>query len=228
MAAPLRSEAQHIYLLSVGVADYPGSENDLALPVKDARSIYDLYRQNARTTSVLLTDRDARKDRILSEAERLFSQARANDIAIFFFSGHGADEGFVTVDQILYYGEVRRLFANCKARNKMIFADSCLSGILRDNPGGQGFSDPKNNILLFLSSRSHELSNEIPTMQNGFFTTCLLRSLKGGADVNRDRIITAKELYTAVSRGVKILTHNIQHPVMWGNFDDRMPVMVWK
>jgi hypothetical protein len=65
-------------------------------------------------------------------------------------------------------------------------------------------------------------------MKNGIFTTCLLRSLKGGADVNRDRTITAKELYTAVSKGVKVMSLNQQHPVMWGNFDDAMPVMVWK
>ena len=57
---------------------------------------------------------------------------------------------------------------------------------------------------------------------------CLVRALKGGADVNRDRVITAKELFSAVSKGVKELSDNRQHPVMWGNFPDDMPVMVWK
>ena len=55
-----------------------------------------------------------------------------------------------------------------------------------------------------------------------------LRSLKGGADTNRDRTITAKELYHAVSTGVRALSNEMQHPVMWGNFEDNMPVMVWK
>jgi len=228
LATPVPMEAQRIFLLSVGVADYPGRDNDLVLPAKDARAIYNLYKTNTKTISVLLTNKDARKASILSEANKLFGQARPDDSVVFFFSGHGSDDGFVAVDDILYYGEVRRMFADCKARNKIVFADSCLSGILRDNPGGNGLNDPKNNIMLFLSSRSHEYSIENTQMQNGFFTTCLIRSLKGGADVNRDRIITAKELFTAVSKGVKIMSINQQHPVMWGNFEDTMPVMVWK
>jgi uncharacterized caspase-like protein len=228
LAAPVPVEAQRIFLLSVGVADYPGRDIDLVLPAKDARAIYKLYQTNTKTTSVLLTDKDARKARILSEAKKLFGKARPDDIVVFYFAGHGSDEGFVAVDEMLYYGEVRRMFADCKARNKIIYADSCLSGIIRDNPGGNGLNDSKNNIMLFLSSRSHEFSGENPHMKNGIFTTCLLRSLKGGADVNRDRIITAKELFTAVSKGVKVMSHNQQHPVMWGNFNDTMPVMVWK
>ena len=64
-------------------------------------------------------------------------------------------------------------------------------------------------------------------MKNGFFTACLLRALKGGADVDRNRVITAKELFNAVSKGVKKLSRDSQHPVMWGNFSDDMPIMVW-
>ena len=65
-------------------------------------------------------------------------------------------------------------------------------------------------------------------MSNGYFTTCLTRCLKGGADEDRNRVITARELFVAVSRGVKTLSDVRQHPVMWGNFKDTMPVMVWK
>ena len=64
-------------------------------------------------------------------------------------------------------------------------------------------------------------------MQNGFFTTCLQRGLRGGADANRDKIITAKELFLFVSKGVKELSDDKQHPVMWGKFDDTMPVIAW-
>ena len=78
-----------------------------------------------------------------------------------------------------------------------------------------------------MSSRTYEVSWEMPGMRNGYFTTCLIRSLKGGADYNHDRIITAKELYKGVCDGVAALSDDIQHPVMWGNFDDSMPVMIW-
>lgn len=220
-------DAQNIYLLSVGVADYPGEKNDLFLPAQDAQVMYDLYKKNASATSVMLTNTDAKKSRIKSEAQKLFGKAKQNDIVVLFFSGHGYKGGFVAYDGFLTYEEIRQLFAGCKARNKMIFADACFSGDIRDNSGG-GFSDSKNSIMLFLSSRSNEYSIESPRLRNGFFATCLLRSLKGGADVNKDRIITAKELFNAVSVGVKRLSNNRQHPVMWGNFDDNMPVMIWK
>jgi uncharacterized caspase-like protein len=109
----------------------------------------------------------------------------------------------------------------------MIFADACFSGDIRDGES-TGRNDPNNNIMLLLSSRDKELSLESPSMKNGYFTACLVRSLKGGADVNRDRTITAKELFKAVSKEVRRLSQEKQHPVMWGNFEDNMPVMVWK
>ena len=219
--------AQKIFLVSVGVTDYPGSSIDLTLPAQDARAMHRLYKTNANATSVVLTDSKAQRKRILQEAQKLFSKAGQNDIVVFFFSGHGYPGGFMAYDENLTYEDIRRLFSGCRARNKMIFADACFSGDIRENTGG-GFNDPKNDIMLFLSCRSNEVSIESPQLRNGFFTTCLLRSLKGGADINRDRIITAKELFRGVSAGVIRLSQSQQHPVMWGNFNDTMPVMVWK
>ena len=59
-------------------------------------------------------------------------------------------------------------------------------------------------------------------MRNGIFTTYLLSGLEGSADTNRDGRVTAKELFTFVSRRVRSATGNLQHPVMWGKFDSDM------
>lgn len=222
-----RMNAQHIYFVSVGIADYPGFRNDLVLPVHDAQDLYDLYDSNTNATSVLLTDSVADKKRILRESRKLFGKAGKNDIVILFFSGHGYPGGFVAHDGFLAYEEIRQLFSQCKARSKMIFADACFSGDIREGTG-EKFNNPKNNIMLFMSCRDNEASIENPRLRNGFFTACLLRSLKGGADVDKDRVITAKELFQAVSFGVRQLSKDKQHPVMWGNFDHDMPVMIWK
>jgi len=231
LASSFKGVAQNIYLLSVGISDYPASApvNDLNLPVEDARALHELYMRNPRTKAVLLTNANARKDRIMSEAGKLFKNAQANDIVIFFFSGHGDDitGSFIAYDGFLKYDEIRKMFSGCKARNKMIFADACCSGGLRES-SREGYVDNVNNVMLFLSSRTNESSIEHEKMKNGMFTTCLLRSLRGGADKNRDKVITAQELFVSVSNGVKKLTSNRQHPVMWGNFADDMPVMVWK
>ena len=50
---------------------------------------------------------------------------------------------------------------------------------------------------------------------------------QGNADTDRDRVITAKELFDFVSGGVVKISDGKQHPVMWGNFSDDMVVMKW-
>lgn len=218
--------AQNIYLVAVGVSDYPGEVNDLALPANDARSVCRLYKTNSRVDAMLLTDRRATHSEILTKSRNLLSKAKPEDIVVFFFSGHGMPGGFCAYDETLSYQEIRRLFSACKAKNKMIFADACFAGDMRENKPGSG-PDPGSNVMLFLSSRENETSIESPSMKNGFFTAALIGGLKGGADTNRDRTITARELFVAVSGKVKDLSHDRQHPVMWGNFDDNMPVIVW-
>lgn len=49
----------------------------------------------------------------------------------------------------------------------------------------------------------------------------------GGADKNRDKVITAKELFGFVHRMVGGATYQKQHPVMWGKFDHSMTVLDW-
>lgn len=229
LASSFKGASQNIYLLSVGISDYPAPVNDLDLPVEDARSMYELYMRNPKTSAILLTNVNAKKNRIISEARNLFNKAHPEDIVIFFFAGHGDNitGSFLAFDDYLNYDEIRKMFSGCRARNKMIFADACFSGGLREG-NGEGYINKVNNVMLFLSSRAYETSAEYSSMNNGLFTGCLIRSLKGGADLNRDHIITAKELFKSVSKGVKKQSLNRQHPVMWGNFADDMPVMVWK
>lgn len=218
--------AQNIFLVSVGVSDYPGTVNDLKLPADDARSICRLYKTNSRADVVLLTDRRATRNEVITKSRNLLAKAKPQDIAVFFFSGHGMPGGFCAYDGTLTYQEIRKLFSACKARNKMIFADACFAGDMRENKPASG-PDPGSNVMLFLSSRENETSIESPSMRNGYFTAALVGGLKGGADANRDRRITARELFVAASKKVKELSRDKQHPVMWGNFDDNMPVMVW-
>lgn len=111
-----------------------------------------------------------------------------------------------------------------------MFVDACRSGGMRvDETAAQGAitSAKKANVMLFLSSRNNENSIERRDMKNGFFTTYLHKGLKGNADFNRNRIITAKELFDFVHNGVSQISGGKQHPVMWGNFNDNMMIMKW-
>lgn len=219
-----------VYLVSAGISDYPGTANDLTLPANDAKTITWLYSKNTNVEYKQLIDHQATSAHILQAIQTVFAHAGVDDIIVFFFSGHGYPGGFLAYDERLSYAKIRKAMARSKAKNKMIFADACYSGKIR-TPGRSSQSAlaeaKKANVMLFLSSRSNEVSIERKSMTNGFFTTYLQKGLRGGADVNRDRIITAKELFNYVHKGVVKLSNNKQHPVMWGKFPDNMPVMTW-
>ena len=222
-----KSHSQQVYVLAVGVSDYPGTRNDLRLPTNDATAIIDLYKNNCDAKTKLLLNEDATNIAIRNAAKSLYKNAGPEDIVVFYFSGHGQPSGFNAYDKPLDYATIKEIFANCQSKHKMIFADACFSGKLRETKGKSASTPHDIDIMLFLSSRHNESSIERPQMENGFFTACLLKCLKGGADLDRNRIITAKELYQEVSRGVKTLSNDQQHPVMWGNFDHDMTIMKW-
>jgi len=230
LLAPIWLNAK-IYLVSVGIADYPGTSSDLALPARDAQTVTWVYSKNSAMQYCQLLNKEATKAKIIAAMNKVFSKAGKNDIVVFFYSGHGYGGGFCAYDGELPYKEIRKAMAKSKCRNKMIFADACFSGKIRT--GGTSSQSEiaeaqRANVMLFLSSRSDETSLERRDMQNGFFTTYLQKGLRGAADVNKNRVITAKELFDYVHSNVVNLSNGKQHPVMWGKFSNDMPVMNWK
>lgn len=221
------------YLVSVGIADYsgyPSKINNLRLTTKDARTIVGLYSKNTSVDYAILLNEKATKDRIVRAIKKVFNKASENDIVVFFFSGHGYPGGFCAYDGNIGYDEIREAMSQSRSKNKMMFVDACRSGGMRvDKTAAQGaITAAKNaNVMLFLSSRNNENSIERRDMQNGFFTTYLQKGLRGNADANRNRVITAKELFDFVHQGVSQISSGKQHPVMWGKFDDNMSVMKW-
>lgn len=216
-----------VHLVSVGISDYPGTSNDLNLPANDARTMQWLYEKNTNAVTIILLNSAATRSAILNAIRTTFKYSSTDDIIIFFFSGHGFPGGFMAYDGSLSYDEVRNAMNESHCKNKMIFADACFSGKMRQGNRPVKEEHKKSNVMLFLSSRDNETSIERRDMKNGFFTTCLVDALKGKADINRDRTITAEELFKYVSYHVKILSNNRQHPVMWGYFPDDMPILVW-
>lgn len=222
------------YVVVAGVAKYKNLSS-LTLCEKDAKAVAELYKKKTNYV-VLLTGKYADKSTIIKYLKSQFAAAKPDDMVVFFFSGHGYQGGICPYDMDnsdastgLSYKEIQAIMRSCKAKRKIIIADACFSGGLRQSPSsGSSDSYPSADVLLFLSSRTGETSIESRNMANGMFTTYLLRGLRGGADANRDRRITAKELFKFVNSGVKERTEQRQHPVMWGNFDDNFTVMDWR
>ena len=219
-----------IYLLSVGISDYPGTRNDLRLPHNDAATIQWLYKQNKQAKTCLLINKNAKLAAVKKALRTMASMATQDDIVVVFFSGHGIKGGFVCYDGFLYYSDIYLALSVSKSRNKMVFADACYSGAMRQkrkNGKHNAKADGKGNVMLFLSCRNNEKSIETPQMTNGLFTYALQHGLRGGADYDKDRVITARELFNYVSKKVRKESNNRQHPVMWGKFPTNMTVMKW-
>ena len=230
--------ARDIYMVSVGISDYKYI-NDLTKAENDARTMAELYRTHTVKVKELLGSH-ATHDSILATLRSFYAAAKEDDIVVFFFSGHGAKGGLCAYDtqhgkNQVTYEELQSVFRQCKSNNKQLFIDACYAGGLRSDTTSAAKSSSRppsllsdtEGVMLFLSSRTQEVSRENRWSNNGFFTQYLIKGLKGAADSNADRIITAKEIYTYVSVKVAERTQKKQNPVMWGKFNDNMHIMNW-
>ena len=221
------------YALCVGLNDYPDvvanyKPSKLRVSVNDAKVMKQVFAANGFSTS-LLTDSAATCKAVLRAMKYRFCTAKSNDVIIFYFSGHGTEKGLLCFDGLLTNSEIAEEMSKCKAKTKMIVADACYSGKLRnDTVWRQAFSNAQ-DVVLFLSSRTNEVSRET-WYSNSLFTMYLERGLRGGADANRDQVITLRELYDFVHNGVVNDERfgDPHHPVMWGGFNGNSAVVNWQ
>lgn len=220
--------SSHTYIICVGISDYPGTDDDLNHCAADALTMSRLYQKNGGATVRLLQNEQATAEAVTTAFSQLCSEAGDGDVVIFFFSGHGLPGAFVCHDTLLRYDRVVNALAASSAKQIVIFADACFAGKARRGDRHATADDyAQTSVLFFLSSRTNETSKEYLSMRNGLFTAFLERGLRGGADANRDRVITTRELFQFVSQGVRQRSRQLQHPVMWGRFLDDMPLMTW-
>ena len=214
-----------VYLVSVGIADYPGKENDLRISDNDAKTIAKVFQATKDASVNVLVNEAATQSALLSTMHTTFEDADYNDAVILYFSGHGTPGALVCHDGLLTYQHIFKMLKGCKATRKIIIADACYAGKMRTTRQ-QTDSYNNQNVMLFLSSRTNEPSQETQ-YKNSLFTIFLERGLRGGADKDKNRQITARELFDFVHKGVIEASSNKQHPVMWGKFDNDMTVIKW-
>lgn len=214
-----------VYVVSVGIADYPGTKNDLRISDNDAKTIAKVFLATKDASVKVLTNEDATQSALLSTMHTLFEDAQSDDAVVLYFSGHGTPGALVCHDGLLTYQHIFKMLKGCRASRKVIIADACYAGKMRTT-SQQTSSYNNQDVMLFLSSRTNETSQETK-YKNSLFTIFLERGLRGGADKNRDRQITAREIYDFVHDGVREASSNKQHPVMWGKFNNNMTIIKW-
>ena len=221
-AVPVQAK---VYLVSVGIADYPDTKNDLRISDNDAKTIAKVFYATKDASVSVLVNNQATQSALLSTMRTSFANAQSSDAVILYFSGHGTPGALVCHDGLLTYQRIFNMLKGCKANRKIIIVDACYAGKMRTSKQ-QSANYNAQNVMLFLSSRTNEKSMESP-YKNSLFTIFLERALRGGADKDRNRQITARELYDFVHDGVTEASSNMQHPVMWGKFDNNMTIIKW-
>jgi uncharacterized caspase-like protein len=136
--------------------------------------------------------------------------------------------------------ELQTIFARIEAERVVAFLDACYSGAA----GGRTFTAKRTRATnlddLFLerltrskgraivtASRPSEVSLELPELGHGIFTYYLVNGLKGGADLNRDGLVTLQELYEYLEQQVTAKSRAAvgnQHPVMKGEMEGVLPL----
>jgi uncharacterized caspase-like protein len=239
------------YAVVAAVADYKvGSQNDLHETVHDAEKFYSFLTSSKGmgipTNQIrYLTNADATRENILAQMKYIFSFAQPKDRVIFFFSGHGAVGEFIPYDVDptnentimetgLSHNDVKEMFRQCKAQNKICMADACHSASIDQTRKFQTASskddtmdDNSLEVLVLMSSRANETSLETRELGQGLFSYYLIRGLQGEADANQNRAVTAREIFDYLSTNVPVYARKkggSQHPVAYGRFDDEMPV----
>ncbi len=90
------STKKTLYALCVGINDYQ-HVGKLGGCVPDATNVYNYLKETSANTNfefapVLLTDDKATKGNIVKHFKEHLGKAKAGDVAVFYFSGHGAEE----------------------------------------------------------------------------------------------------------------------------------------
>ncbi|MBO5053702.1 MAG: caspase family protein [Muribaculaceae bacterium] len=222
------------YVIAVGINRYKSAPS-LMVSEKDATDFARLIKGFPKTHVTTITGRYATRSNLVKVISREFSKAGKDDAVILYFSGHGNSGGVVAYDSgfnngvgLLKYSEIAKLMKKSPAKRKMIIVDSCNSGSSKmTSRGKQKHRSGDPNVVLFMSSRANESSLEYPNLGNSVFTKYLISGLSGKADANKDRRVSAKEIFDYVSNNVRRISSGKQHPVMWGNFDQNFIITTY-
>ena len=220
----------NLYVLTLAINKYRDKSLWLNYCVPDANAIAESFKtqesglyENVYVSS--LQDGKVTKDGISEEFKRLSNLVTADDVFVFYISGHGTtyDDGdyyylpvnfrYTSKEEIPIQGISKNdLIENLsliKAGKTLLMLDTCNSGAFFANSGQRGLSE-KTAIDRLTRATGHATlaaaSDSQSAMEgyegHGVFTYVLLEGLKGEADSNDDGFVTLLELASYVENEV--------------------------
>jgi uncharacterized caspase-like protein len=203
-----------------------------------------------KENSTLLVNSQATRANILRAINEKCNKSFEDDLIILYLSGHGMPDpvgnevyflGYESeIDNLLgtavSMADIEKALSRSKAKKKIWIADACHSGGAGLNiKGNQTYltnkmflelATAKEGCAVLTASSASELSKEGKDWGEGqgVFTYYLIEGLKGDADIDKDGIITIREIYEYISKKVIEATNGQQHPELKGTFDNKLPL----
>jgi len=239
-----------VFALIIGISDYMLLP-DLKFSSHDAREFYEiLIKSGVPTKNIkVLLDSSATLKNIKESLSELVKMSDEDDTIIFFFSGHGGVEkdpnspdGDGFSKYLLVYDtnpeklfatalpvwDIWKVFSMLKAKNILVFIDSCYSG----GVGGKTPFAEKVEIndiflrkiagegrMIFTASGVLEVARESDEFKSGIFSHFLKVGIEGKADLDGDGKVHASELAKYLIDNVKKYTKGLQNPTIFGFAD---------
>lgn len=213
--------------LIVGLNNYPGRE--LEWCNNDAIAMKELIESNGDGSpnfEVVPIIDNCSKSNLMSAIGKLFADDA--DIALLYFSGHGADidGGYLCTTDFSgsNYGvkmtDVLEMANKSRCKNKVIILDCCFAAKMGESILLNNNSVLGEGVTIIAASQSWQLSEEKRSIQHGIFTELLIQGLKGGAaDIGGN--ITPASLYSFVDQS---LGAGQQRPVFKTNISQFLPL----
>ena len=242
--APEKSKEENIikpnlYILAIGISNYSNEKYKLGFAAKDASDFSSaILQQKGRLYKDViikkLTEIDASKVNILDGLQWIQEKTTRKDLAMIFFAGHGINDNNGVYYMLPVDADIERLRATCinfeeikqtqsTIEGKVIvFIDACHSGNIM-GAGGNYINGLINLLtstvrgagsITFTSSTGKEFSLEDQSWGNGAFTKALIEGINGAASVDEEKEITYTSLSLYISRRVKKITNDKQHPTL--------------
>jgi WD40 repeat protein len=233
-------ELPSLYVLAIGVSEYPQEKMKLKFAAKDAQVLAKTFQSAShnlyRNIEVkVLTDKDATRRNIMQGLTWLRKQMTQRDVAIVSFAGHGSQDSDgklyllpVDVDKedllsTAVPGEQIKSVLGSIPGRVIVLLDACHSGAVdgEKRRGGGSLTDDlvrdlvtdDYGVVVMCSSMGREFSLESDTVAHGFFTLALVEGLSGKADYDKTGVVYLNGLDLYVTTRVKDLSTGKQHPV---------------
>lgn len=215
----------------IGISKYSRQSN-LEGAAKDARDTAATLRALGFDEVLELYDEAATREAILDLlGNQLQRKTTSKDLAFVFYAGHGTTETLPNGEKRGYLiptdgssedaytsgismESIRDLSNRLPAKHVYYAMDACYSGSLAVSRGqGQPNTSSQRIQAVQMLTAGTEGQQAIEEGGRGVFTSYLLRGMRGEADRNGDKVVTASEIGWFVSEQVRLATKSRQTPV---------------